>query len=132
MVFDPAALDNLASIDEDGSLVDELIRLYHTDSSALVAGLRAAWAAGDVERLGTTAHTLKSASGLVGAVEVMALARDIETSAREQRSPGDEAAIAAVEAAYHTACASLRAYLDAKRGASAPAGRQGPATGTAC
>lgn len=132
MVFDPAALDNLASIDEDGSLVDELIRLYHTDSSALVAGLRAAWAAGDVERLGTTAHTLKSASGLVGAVDVMALARDIETRAREQRALGDEAAIAAVEAAYSAACRALTAYLDAKRGATAPAARQDPATGTAC
>jgi HPt (histidine-containing phosphotransfer) domain-containing protein len=132
MVLDPAALDNLAQIDEDGSLVDELIRLYHTDSSALVAGLRAAWAVGDVERLGTTAHTLKSASGLVGAVAVMALARDIETAAREQHALAEEAAVAAVESAYAAACVALTAYREAKRGATAPAARQDPATGTAC
>lgn len=132
MVFDPVALDSLAQIDEDGSLVGELIRLYHSDSSALVAGLRSAWSAGDVERLGTTAHTLKSASGLVGAVDVMTLARDIETRAREQYALADEATIAAVESAYVAACAALTAYLDAKRGASAPAARQDPATGTAC
>jgi two-component system, sensor histidine kinase and response regulator len=132
MVFDPVALDNLAQIDEEGSLVEELIRLYHTDSSALVAGLRAAWTAGDVERLGTTAHTLKSASGLVGAVEVMTRARDIEIVAREQRTLGEVAAITAVESAYTAACGALTAYLDAKRGATVPAARQDPAPGTAC
>ena len=132
MALDPAALDNLAQVDEDGSLVAELVRLYHTDSRTLVANLRAAWAASDVARVGAVAHTLKSASGLVGAVEVSTRAQAIEVGCRERGALPDEAAIAAVETAYADACTALTAYLAARADASARADRPDPATGTAC
>jgi HPt (histidine-containing phosphotransfer) domain-containing protein len=68
----------------------ELIGDYVEDSTARVARLRQAAAAGDAEALTLEAHTLKSSSASLGAQSLSALAKRLEDVGRA----GDLAALA--------------------------------------
>jgi HPt (histidine-containing phosphotransfer) domain-containing protein len=130
-VLDLTALDGLSFVDEDGSLLAEVVRLYHTDSGALVVQTRTAWQQGDLAGLRTAAHTFKSSSGYVGADRVVAHARAIEHLARTEGVCCPEADLAVLEVAYRDACSALMTHRRSRRAASAPAGHPDPATGTA-
>ena len=67
----------------------ELIGEYVADSTARVAHLRQAAAAGDAETLSLEAHTLKSSSASLGAQSLSALAKRLEDMGRA----GDLAAL---------------------------------------
>jgi HPt (histidine-containing phosphotransfer) domain-containing protein len=78
-------------IDEYGEdFLVELIGDYVEDSTARVARLRQAAAAGDAEALTLEAHTLKSSSASLGAQSLSALAKRLEDLGRA----GDLAALA--------------------------------------
>ena len=131
-VLDLTALDGLALVDEDGALLAEVVRLYHTDSGALVVQARAAWERGDLTGLRTAVHTLKSSSGYVGAQHVVAHARAIEHQARMHGVRCAESDVTALEDAYRDACSALMTYVRSRGGASAPAAHPDRAAGTAC
>jgi len=70
-------------IDEYGEdFLIELIGDYVEDSTARVARLRQAAAAGDAEALTLEAHTLKSSSASLGAQSLSALAKRLENMGR--------------------------------------------------
>ena len=62
--------------------VRELVDAYVSDSAEQVAGIEAALAAGDADALVRPAHTLKSSSATLGAMELSATARTLEMAAR--------------------------------------------------
>jgi len=83
--LDPAALQALRALQKPGrpNILNRVIDLYCQDGPRLLAAMRAAVEAGDMEALRHAAHTLKSSSGNVGAAGLAASCRTIEQLARD-------------------------------------------------
>jgi CheY-like chemotaxis protein len=84
VTLDHSAIEAVRQLDPDGNdrLLARLIALYRDDSSQLVADIDNGMKAADAEAVARAAHTLKSSSANLGAANVAAIARLIETSAR--------------------------------------------------
>ncbi len=78
--IDPRALDQVRELDgpEDRGLVARLVTMYLADSHRLTTAIETAAMQGDWGAMGRDAHTLKSASANVGAIEVVRLANALE------------------------------------------------------
>jgi HPt (histidine-containing phosphotransfer) domain-containing protein len=99
--LDPAALDEiLAMAGGDRSFVAAVVEEYLRDSAAIVADLRTAEGS-DRQRL---AHTLKSTSASVGALQLAAVCKELEHG-------GDPALVAAVEREHAAATAALEQVM---------------------
>jgi HPt (histidine-containing phosphotransfer) domain-containing protein len=85
---DPAILDEmvleqlLASVEGDHAFVEELVGAYLSDGEGHVDAARRAVAAEDAESLVRPAHTLKSSSATVGAMQLSATSRELEMAGR--------------------------------------------------
>lgn len=66
------------SIGDDPEFLRELVETYLDDASAQIASIRAGLAEGDVERVNRAAHTLKSSSASVGAMNLAEMCRALE------------------------------------------------------
>lgn len=87
--LDRATLDQLFdSIGGDPEFLVELIDTYVSDAPMQVQELRAAIAAGDVERLVRPAHTLKSASASLGALGLSERCRQLEAASKTGAADG--------------------------------------------
>jgi HPt (histidine-containing phosphotransfer) domain-containing protein len=84
VTLDHSAIEAVRQLDPDGNdrLLSRLIALYRDDSSQLLADMDNGMKVGDAEAVARAAHTLKSSSANLGATNVAAIARKIETSAR--------------------------------------------------
>ena len=84
VTLDASAIDAVRQLDPDGQdrLLSRLIALYRDDSSQLLADMENGLKVGDAEGVARAAHTLKSSSANLGATNVAAIARLIETAAR--------------------------------------------------
>ncbi len=84
VTLDSSAIEAVRQLDPDGKdrLLSRLIALYRDDSSQLLADIDNGLKVGDAEAIARAAHTLKSSSANLGATNVAAIARQIETSAR--------------------------------------------------
>ena len=110
-LLDRAALDNIRSVDEDGSVIAEVIQMYLDEAPMHIEGMRQALAGGDGEQLGNVAHALKSASLNVGARSLAELCRHLERQSKgsELSETGD--LVAAIEAMLGRVNAALRTEL---------------------
>jgi PAS domain S-box-containing protein len=79
--IDPRAIEALAA-SMGGPFIAELIDTFGADARELIATLRRALAAADVDSFRRAAHSLKSTSETLGAAGLAAMARDLETLAR--------------------------------------------------
>src|SRR4051812_20332305 len=96
----------------DMAFVDELVDTYLEDGASQLAALRTAADAGSAEALGRPAHSLKSSSLNVGALELGSLCRALEEASRGGLVPDaaeDVAAIAESFDATRTALLGERA-----------------------
>jgi HPt (histidine-containing phosphotransfer) domain-containing protein len=93
-VLDAQALARLQALDPGGhaGLVQRVLATYTASLHRLLEQLAAARAAGDREGLRQAAHTLKSSSASVGALELSALCAQAEAGARD----GDTVALPSV------------------------------------
>ena len=84
VTLDHSAIEAVRQLDPDGQdrLLARLIALYRDDSSQLLADIDNGMKASDAEAIARAAHTLKSSSANLGATNVAAIARQIESSAR--------------------------------------------------
>jgi two-component system sensor histidine kinase BarA len=81
--IDDATFANLIEMTGgDQSFVDELVDTYIDEGERLVADLAAAAAAGNIEDMVRPAHSMKSSSLNVGALELGAVCRALEEDAR--------------------------------------------------
>ena len=101
-VLDPAALQQIADLDPDGSagLVDDVVETYVENSRALLASLGEAISDGEPEACRSAAHALKSSSGNVGGVRLMKLSAQMEKQAREGVMAGADDALCGISAAH--------------------------------
>jgi HPt (histidine-containing phosphotransfer) domain-containing protein len=89
-----------------------LISTFLEESPALVANLRKAAEAGDLDALRRSAHSLKSNSAEFGATALSGLARELEEMARNRTLEGAMERVASAEKEYR----SVRAALEEMRG----------------
>jgi CheY-like chemotaxis protein len=84
VTLDISAIEAVRQLDpnDEDRLLSRLIALYRDDSSQLLADMENGLKVGDAESVARAAHTLKSSSANLGAANVAAIARLIETSAR--------------------------------------------------
>ncbi|MCW2810588.1 MAG: Histidine kinase [Friedmanniella sp.] len=80
-VVDPQVLADLARDLGDRDLVRETVELYLGELPTRRAAMVQLAACGDVSTLRANAHSLRSASGLLGAMEMQELCRELELSA---------------------------------------------------
>ena len=101
-----------ASVEGDTAFVIELIDAFLADSATQLQAIDIAVTAGDPEAVVRPAHTLKSASATLGAMQLSAAAGTLETAGRAGSIDGAEAREAAAEipAAWDAAAAALRAW----------------------
>ena len=108
-MIDPDVLDALLdSVDGDREFLAELIDTWIDDAPRQLAQIEASAGIGDAEGLVGPAHTLKSTSASLGAMEVAELARVMEHGARTG-APVDPAAVTRLRTAIDGASSGLRA-----------------------
>ena len=79
--IDPTAIEALTA-SMGGAFIVELIDTFGEDARELIAALRRALAAADLDGFRRAAHSLKSTSETLGAAGLAAMARELETQAR--------------------------------------------------
>ena len=82
--INPTTFEELRQISGD-EILDELIQAFLDEAPVMVSDLHAAFESGDVETFRRNAHSLKSNALTFGAEELAAVARELESLAREHR-----------------------------------------------
>ena len=85
------------------SLVQEVLRLFFTDTSSQLEKITTGMLSGDTEAIRHAAHSIKSAAANVGATKLSELACTLEQAARNELTGMDAITVAALEQAYHEA-----------------------------
>ncbi len=97
-VIDESVLGEL--VDIMGSDINELIEAYLEDAPRLIESLRFAADRSDVEGMVAPAHTLKSTSANLGAMQLSTLAKDVEHQAREGNVDNPDQHVSRIESQY--------------------------------
>jgi CheY-like chemotaxis protein/HPt (histidine-containing phosphotransfer) domain-containing protein len=113
--IDPTVFANLADLDGNGSgsgsLLAELVEIFLTDTAAYIAALRRAADAKDAGGLNTAAHTLKWSSGVLGALGMADLCRQLEALGDASAPAGAAALIDRLEQEFGRVRSALEARL---------------------
>lgn len=80
-MFDYAS--SLAQLNNDADLLDELIKVFIAEMPAHHERLLAALRDKQTESISRTAHLLKGSLGAIGAMQVMQLAQELESAAKD-------------------------------------------------
>jgi PAS domain S-box-containing protein len=95
-VLDPAALENIRAVDDDGSVLAEVIELYLQEAPGYLRTLRNALEGGRLADLGRSAHAVKSASLNIGARALSDLCGRLERQAKSGESAGTAELVAGI------------------------------------
>ncbi len=109
--LDQAALDNIRSMDDDGSVLCEVIQMFFDEVPGHLQGMQHALDAGDAAALGRHAHALKSASFNVGAKGVGELCKRLEKEAKSGTTSGLVDLVGAINATLDRVQPALRAEM---------------------
>ena len=108
--IDPAVFANLVEMTGgEMDFVDELVDTFLEDGERQLDAMRAAVEQGDIASLTRAAHSLKSGSLNVGALQLGELCRTIEAAGRSDSIPHPAEWVASIATAFDTA---RRALLD--------------------
>lgn len=88
VAIDAATLDGLAQLDPGGAnrLIERVLRTYRSSLARLVGQIAEARQRADLASVRLSAHTLKSSSASVGALQLSGLCAAAELAARDGRS----------------------------------------------
>ncbi len=112
--IDRESLERLRALDSEasGQLLDRIVQRYLESSPQLIETLRKELARGNAVGVKEAAHSLKSASGFLGATEVVALCQSLETLALQNAMEEATEKLAALEPAFEVAKAALEGEID--------------------
>lgn len=112
--FDVQVLKDLrALVGEDADLmVDELIECFLHDTAELLKTMSSAIAQADFSELKTAAHSLKSSSASVGAMNLSALSRELEAIAQQGNTDQATAKLTQLAAEFEQVRPCLRREID--------------------
>jgi HPt (histidine-containing phosphotransfer) domain-containing protein len=114
-VLDPAALEDTCGDDTEAR--DDLVKLFLEHSAGELEQLRDALAAGELDGVRATAHSLSGSAGTLGAVALASACGELSRAARAQETDGLGARMAQVEQAYEATSARLAAMIGARSSA---------------
>jgi CheY-like chemotaxis protein len=113
--IDEAALNNIRSLQREGqpSILDKVINIYFETSPGLIKSIHESLGGGveaseDVQR---AAHTLKSASANLGALELADVCKQLEFAAKEKRLSDFSPLLDQIEDLYPRVCEALSGFL---------------------
>lgn len=106
-VIDQATFDGLKQA-MGADFIPELVNAFLEEAPALIAQLRPALLAGDVEMFRRAAHSIKSNAATFGATRLFELAKELEILARENRLGEVGGKIEPLEEAFGRAAEALR------------------------
>jgi PAS domain S-box-containing protein len=110
-LLDQAALNNIRAVDDDGSVLCEVIQMYLDESPVQLAAMKEALDKGQGVQLGQQAHAMKSASFNVGAKSVGELCRRAERLGKSGALDEARDIVAAIEAMLSRLEPQLRAQM---------------------
>ena len=85
---------------DDPTFISELIDAFVTESPGYLSSIRSAATIGDTMAIGNLAHTLKSSSASIGAVQMSTLCQDLEKDVLESGVSNVETYMAQLEAVF--------------------------------
>lgn len=114
-VLDPAALAQLRQLDPSGNsgLLARVLSAFDASLTRLLGQLIEARKGADMAVYRHVAHTLKSSSASVGALELSRLCAEVEGRARDQRSDGLEPLLDAMVAEAARLLGALQTFRKA-------------------
>lgn len=109
-VLDMKVIEGLRELggDDDPGLLLEVIGMFLEDAPTRIREIEQGLASGDIKLLERAAHSLKSASANVGAVELSTVCKRIEEIARQEKSEGIADLLPESNKAWHAAEQALR------------------------
>ena len=115
--LDVKALDNIRALQRPGApnLLEKIIALYLEDAPKLLQAMRDAAGAGDASALQRAAHTFKSSSANLGAVQLADLCGKLEHQPAAECLADAGPGISRIETAYAHVRASLARLSGAQR-----------------
>lgn len=118
-MLDTACLQAIRELDPGAgdALLSEVLKTYVESSQELVARLLTGLRDNDAQEVCVTAHTLKSSSANVGAVQLAALCRDLEQRARTGGLADGVGDAERVARCFQTTCEALAAAMLSNDGA---------------
>jgi PAS domain S-box-containing protein len=108
-VLDRAVLEQLGRVRTNGKpeLLTRVIKLYITESPALLEKLKEAARDGDDVRMANFAHTLKSSSANVGAAVLSRYCGEVESFARRAETEQARRCVSKIETEHHSVQSAL-------------------------
>lgn len=112
--LDPEALARLTELDPKGEkkLLERVLRAFQTSAARLMPQLEAARLSGDRATVRLVAHTLKSSSASIGALELSQACAQVEGLIRAESADGLEPPLQTMRAALDTALSAIQRLLD--------------------
>ena len=111
--LDMLQIDELLGLDDSGEVLADFIQMYTTQAPQRITEIMRALEADDFKRVMQVAHSLKGASGNLGAIGVADVARRIELAGQAGDAGGLALLVREIEARYRDAEAALRALPQA-------------------
>jgi response regulator RpfG family c-di-GMP phosphodiesterase len=112
-VLDMGQIEELISLDETRAVLAEFVGMFAEQAPQRIAEMRNAFNQGDLSRLAAVAHSLKGASGNLGARLVAETSKRLEHAGKAGHAEGMENDLAELEARYAQAESALKALLPA-------------------
>ncbi|MCU0571876.1 MAG: Hpt domain-containing protein [Syntrophobacteraceae bacterium] len=109
VLLDFSKLNSISSLDPQGAtgLLKKIIELFMEKSPELILRITAALEAGDAEVVFRAAHSLKSSSATVGAMELSETCRQLETVGRQGSLHGARELSERMQAEFRQVCIAL-------------------------
>jgi HPt (histidine-containing phosphotransfer) domain-containing protein len=113
-VLDAQALERLRELDPTGQnkLLERVFKAFEASIDRLMPQLEAARQASDWQAVRHVAHTLKSSSASIGALELSRLCAEVEAMVRQTQQGGLPEALDAMHAEVRRVRAALRELQD--------------------
>lgn len=112
-VLDMSQIEELISLDETRAVLADFVGMFTAQAPVRIAEIRAAIGAGDLQKVSSVAHSLKGASGNLGAKLVAEVAKRLEHAGKVGVATEMASDLVDLEARYVEAEAALKALLPA-------------------
>lgn len=115
--LDPEALARLTELDPKGEnqLLERVLRAFQTSAARLMPQLEAARLSGDRATVRLVAHTLKSSSASIGALELSQVCAQVESLIRAESAESLDPLLHTMRAALDAALSAIQRLLDGTR-----------------
>jgi HPt (histidine-containing phosphotransfer) domain-containing protein len=115
-VLDPGAIDNIRALQKPGkpNLLAKIVRFYLSDASRLLQVMREAITAADSNALRDAAHTMKSSSANLGALDLAQVCKEIEVEARAGSTAHAAVNLVRMEHEFELVAVELRGHIEGK------------------